>query len=133
MAGVGKSLQVDAKQSEIRGGLNFHDIFSSWSAFKFSWFRRIAKSNNSWKEIFVHNLSRLNVEFNIFFTDLDTIEYTRITKKFQNSFWSNWLNVIKCLLARIKMHPDNILFHPLWDSSVFMRASNECKNISLAT
>ena len=132
MAGIWKSgCKV---QRESRSGLKFPDIFSSWSAFKFSWFRRIAKSNNSWKEIFVHNLSRLNVEFNIFFTDLDTIEYTRITKKFQNSFWSNWLNVIKpFVLEHIKMHPDNILFYPLWGSSIFMRASNECKNISLAT
>ena len=25
------------------------------------------------------------------------------------------------------MHPDNILFYPLWGSSIFMRASNEYK------
>ena len=99
MAGVGKSLQVDAKQSEIRGGLNFHDIFSSWSAFKFSWFRRIAKSDNSWKEIFVQNLSTLIVDLNFFFTDPGAIEYTRIANKFPNSYWSDCLNVIKCLLA----------------------------------
>ena len=36
----------DAKQPESRGGLNFLDIQSSWSAFIFSWFRRIVNSNS---------------------------------------------------------------------------------------
>ena len=43
----------DVKKLEKNGGLNFSDIFASWRAFKFSWLRRLSKSESKWAQIYL--------------------------------------------------------------------------------
>ena len=127
--GKEKVARQDSKQAENRGGLNFPDILSSWNSFKFAWFRRLAKSKTSWKQIFEHNLiTSANYSLDTFFTTLGTIDYCRLEKIFPNTFWKGCLHVVKpLLLEHLRMHPDNIIIYPIWGSSVFMRNSLECK------
>ena len=127
--GKEKVARIDSKHSEIKGGLNFPDVQSSWNSYKFSWFRRLAKSKTSWSKIFELNLTNsLNISLDIFFTELGTLEYTRLEKIFPNTFWKSCIHVVKpLLLEHLRMHPDNIIIYPIWGSSVFMINSLECK------
>ena len=76
-----KVTRADAKQPEKMGGLSFPDILSSWSAYKFSWFRRMAISKSIWKDIFVQTLSiNIGIDLDTFFTKIGSAEYSNIAK-----------------------------------------------------
>ena len=126
--GKEKVSRNDAKQPETRGGLGFPDIQSSWLSYKFSWFRRLAKSTSAWKKIFELNLETIGINLNMFYTTLGISEYKKISKVFPNSFWSECLNAVKPLmLEHLKNVPENILSYPIWGSTVFIKATAICE------
>lgn len=123
-----KVARADAKQPETRGGLGFPDIESSWTSYKFAWFRRMISSESIWKKIFEINLSRYsNTNIDDFFQTMGTVEYNKLAKKITNPFWSQCLLSIKPLMQGfLKNHPEKLLSYPIWGSNLFVRNSNLC-------
>jgi hypothetical protein len=91
--GQEKVARGDAKQPESRGGLGFPDIFSSWTSFKFSWFRRLVHSHLAWKEIFILNIEEnFNLNLDDFCLSLGTVD--------NDPFWRECLRSIKSQFAQ---------------------------------
>ena len=91
----------DAKQPKSRGHLGFPDIFSSWTSFKFSWFRRLVHRHSAWKEIFILNIEEnFNLNLDDFCLSVGTVDYDKMSKKLSNPFWSKCLRSFKPLFAQ---------------------------------
>ena len=130
--GSEKVARIDAKQPQSRGGLGFPDIHASFTAFRFSWFRRMVNSRSAWKYIFLLNLlNSFGIDEHTFFTAIGTAEYDKIAKKFPNPFWKDCLLSIKPLmLEHLKNAPEYFSSYPIWGSSLFVRNSAVCnKNL----
>ena len=109
-----KVARIDAKQPQTRGGLGFLDIHASFTAFRFSWFRRLVNSRSAWKYIFTLNLMN-SFGIDTFFTSIGTVEYDRISKKFPNPFRKDCPISIKPLMLE---HLKNAPEYPIWGSSL---------------
>ena len=126
--GQEKVARGDAKQPESRGGLGFPDISSSWTSFKFSWFRRLVHSHSAWKDIFSLNIEEnFNLNLEDFCSNVGTVDYDKMSKKLSNPFWSECLRSIKPLmLEHLKNAPENLTSYPIWGSNVFIMNSAIC-------
>jgi hypothetical protein len=126
--GSEKVARLDAKQPQARGGMGFPDIFSSFMAFRFSWFRRLVGSHSAWKYIFTTTLlDAFRIDIQTFFTSMGTMEYDKIAKKYPNPFWKDCLLSIKPLmLEHLKNAPENFSSYCIWGSSIFIRNSAIC-------
>ena len=126
--GQEKVARGDAKQPESREGLGFPDIFSSWTAFKFSWFRRLVHSHAAWKDIFILNIEEnFNLNLDEFCSNVGTVYYDKMSKKLSNPLWSECLRSIKPLmLEHLKNAPENLTSYPIWGSNVFIMNSSIC-------
>ena len=58
--GSDKVARADAKKNEKQGGLALPDILASWTAFKFSWLRRVENSNTTWAAILSDSLCNID-------------------------------------------------------------------------
>jgi len=64
--GTDKVRRIDAKCQEKQGGLNFPDIYSSWSSFKFSWLRRLIDNpDTKWAKILEYYIKLRIPDFKI--------------------------------------------------------------------
>ena len=126
--GQEKVARGDAKQPESREGLGFPDIFFSWTAFKFSWFRRLVHSHAAWKDIFSLNIEEnFNLNLDEFCSNVGTVYYDKMSKKLSNPLWSECLRSIKPLmLEHLKNAPENLTSYPIWGSNVFIMNSSIC-------
>ena len=126
-----KVARIDAKNPEKKGGLNCPDIYSSWSSFKVSWWRRLfQKPESNWAKIFQENLKDINPLLNTsdIFLKLGLIEIDKLGKKFKNNFWSQCFSNLKPLiLEACKNSPEYILNSPIWGSCFFLRNNQLCK------
>ena len=129
--GTDKVARADAKLAEKKGGLNAPDIYNSWESFKFSWLKRlITNQNSSWAKIFQATLSEIQPELDIdcMLSEIGYLDLIKIGKKMHNDFWKQCIFAIKPLMLEVFKHsPEEILFSPIWGSSLFLRNSIMCK------
>ena len=88
----GKSEKVrrqDAKLPYKEGGLSVPDVSFFWTAFKFSWIRRLITSNSFWPQLMLHNVSKiLNRKINESqLLQLGISRFAFISSKIENPFW----------------------------------------------
>ena len=135
-SGPDKVARADAKKNENEGGLALPDIHASWSAFKFSWLRRLEKTSSTWVDIFKDSLLeyRANLTIENLLYKTGTAEINRVAKNMKNSFWKEVLLCYKPMLTNfLKKYPDNILNVPIWDSHSFLKSNKPISRTGFAS
>ena len=75
------------------------DISNFWSAFKFSWLRRLLLSNSFWPKLFLKTIKdTINLDVTADgFLQLGAARITEIAKKIGNPFWKQVLGSVKAI------------------------------------
>ena len=127
--GGDKVARNDAKKGYKDGGLNFPDVFVSFTAFKLSWIRRIQNGSSTWARIFQASLSRHfpNLKTEDILSSVGTLTLKNICKKISNPFWNEVLSQLYTTIPLyIKCNPCHLLTTPIWDSLIFLRNKKVC-------
>ena len=89
-----KVRREDTKLPVKYGGLGMPDIAKFWTAFKFSWLRRILNTQSFWPRIVLHNISKiLNRKVSACdLLQLGSSKLVEISKQLKNPFWKQALH-----------------------------------------
>ena len=106
------------------------DIRQFWDSLKFSWLRRLCKSNAFWPNIVVKNVVKImNNEINV--ADLLQLGPNMIVslgKKMDKKFWKEiFCSVTPFMQGAIFCHPEMILTAPFWDNPTILRNNRAIK------
>ena len=97
-----KIRREDTKLLPKHGGLGMPDVANFWTAFKFSWLRRLLQSNSFWPKLF---LKTIKDSTNLIITtdeflQLGSSKISKIAKKLTNPFFPGICRKSICFLAR---------------------------------
>jgi hypothetical protein len=112
-----KVCRDDAKLPENLGGLNVPDIEKFWTAFKFSWLRRLLKTNSFWPKILSEEiLISSGTNYNpCELLKLGPSLLCQIGKKLGNKFWGQVLiSTVNISEGFIFTHPEKLIFSSFW-------------------
>ena len=113
-----------AKLSEKAGGLGMIDIKDFWQSFRFSWFRRLIKTNAYWPTILFNSMQKITGEVTTMNTlfEMGPAKFSFIGKKMGNRFWKEiFLTVGPIMQGAIFCHPEKILISTFWDNPLIVR------------
>ena len=118
------------KMSQKEGGLGVTDISAFWNSLKFSWLRRLLKTEAFWPQILTMETQR------ILGNEIDTVGLMKlgprmlhsIGKKFENQFWKEVFCTVEPIMqGAIHRHPENLFISPLWDNPLIVRNNKTLK------
>ena len=125
--GKGKSEKVrreDTKLPVTYGGLAMPDINIFWTAFKFSWLRRLLTTNSFWPKILLKSVSEiLNYEVSACeLLQLGASKLVEISKRIKNPFWKQVLfSTLPLTENAIFYYPEKILNTPFFFNPLVVR------------
>ena len=99
------------KLSQKAGGLGVTDIAAFWNSLKFSWFRRLLKTEAFWPNILTMETQRiLGYEIKtIDIMNLGPRMFYQLGKKFENRFWRDVFCTVEPIMqGAIYCHPENL-------------------------
>ena len=112
------------KIKEKQGGMGLIDIKDFWMAFKFSWIRRLIKTDAFWPHILELNISQI-INEEICIHDILTfgaVKFSTLAKKILNPFWKEVFVSVKTVIqGAICTSPEKLILSPLWDNPGIMR------------
>ena len=123
--GSEKIRREDSKLPPRYGGLGMPDINSFWTAFKFSWLRRLVQSQAFWPELLLQQISNIiNINY-LKASDLLQLgvgKLGEISKKLNNIFWKQVLTST-VLVAEGSMfnNPEKFLNTSFWHNPLIKR------------
>ena len=99
--GSEKVRREDAVLPEKFGGLNMPDIENFWSAFKFSWLRRLLSTSSFWPKILESQIGKiLGFQTNISdILQLGPSRLVQVSKQLKNNFWKGVFGTIGKIYA----------------------------------
>ena len=113
-----------AKLPEKNGGLGMIDLKDFWLSFRFSWFRRLSKTDAFWPKILCSTLSNIlghSVDTNTIL-EMGPSKIAALGKKLKNKFWKEvFSSLIPILEGAIFYHPTKILSASFWNNPLFVR------------
>ena len=122
--GSEKVRRDDCKLPINHGGLNMPDISKFWTAFKFSWLRRMLKTNAFWPKLLLQDISNFMTQ-NLTVSDLLQLGIAKIkdiSKNLENTFWKQVLMSTAPLVeGYIFSNPGKIINSPLWYNPLIIR------------
>ena len=124
----GKSEKVrrdDTKLPIKYGGLGMPDISLFWTAFKFSWVRRMLSTNSFWPQILLKMVSKiLNYKISICqMFQLGASRLVEISKKLTNPFWKQVLqSTFPMTNCAVFNFPQKLINCPLFYNPLVIRA-----------
>ena len=96
----GKVRREDTKLPVKLGGLGVPDVLKFWTAFKFSWFRRMLNTQSFWPKLVLKNISStLNYKISACeLLQLGASKLVEISKSLKNPFWKQVLGsaIVMC-------------------------------------
>ena len=123
-SGSEKVRREDAVLPVKLGGLGVPDIKKFWSAFKFSWFRRLLTSKSFWPNIILTQVGEI-LGKTVSGTDLlqlGTVKLQNIAKKLENKFWQQVFETpVKMAEGAAFCFPELILTSPFFYNSLVLR------------
>ena len=108
-----------AKLPEAKGGLGMIDIKDFWQAFRFSWFRRLIKSNAFWPNILLNTINDITGEAldKNDILEMGQSKLLALSKKIQNKFWREVFRTAAPVIeGAVFCHPEKILLGSFWDN-----------------
>ena len=120
----------DAKLPVKLGGLGMPDILKFWSAFKFSWLRRLISTDSFWPQILQTQISE------VLGHDIDIVEIlqlgasklNQISKLLKNSFWKQVLGTaIEITEGAAFCFPEKLLTSPFFHNNLVLRNNKVIK------
>ena len=119
-----KVRREDCKLPVQSGGLGMPDILKFWTAFKFSWLRRILKTEAFWPDILLGEVSRI-LNYQISVTDLLSLGASKlleVSKGLRNPFWKQVLSATTPLtFGSTFCYPEKILNSPFFNNPLIVR------------
>ena len=119
-----KVSREDAKLPEKLGGLGMPDIEKFWSAFKFSWVRRLITSESYWPNIIMTQISQLlgqqTTPCQLF--ELGPTKLCHLSKSLKNKFWAQVLQTTVPLIeGEIFCRPEKLVLSSVWHNPLIRR------------
>ena len=114
----------DCKLPIKLGGLGMIDVSKFWTAFKFSWFRRLLSTEAFWPKILLENISTsTNLSVTICeLLSLGASKISEIAKKISNPFWKQVLGTAFPVASNyIFCHPEKIIESPFFFNPQIVR------------
>jgi hypothetical protein len=125
-----KVCRDDAKLPEILGGLNVPDVEKFWTAFKFSWFRRLLTTKSFWPKILKEEIL---ISSGTQYNPCDLLKQgpsllCQIGKKLSNKFWYQVLSsTVNMSEGFIFSHPEKLTFTSFWYNPYIRRNNRVVK------
>ena len=123
--GSEKVRREDTKLPIKLGGLGMPDISNFWTAFKFSWVRRLLFSNAFWPNLFLQEVSTIRNEYT---SSSDLLQLgqsylNEISKSIKNPFWKQVLNSVALVLEGSAFcSPQKLIDFSFWHNPLVKRA-----------
>ena len=123
----GKSEKVrreDTKLPVKYGGLGMPDINNFWTAFHFSWFRRLLTSQSFWPQILLKSIFKItNTNLTICqLMQLGASKLVEISKKLSNPFWKEVLKSSHSIsVGMLFCFPQKLIYSPLFYNPLVVR------------
>ena len=128
--GSEKVRREDAVLPEKFGGLNMPDIENFWSAFKFSWLRRLLSTSSFWPKILESQISNiLGFQTNISdILQLGPSKLVQVAKQLKNDFWKGAFGTIGKIYAGAAFCvPEKILSMTFFHNNLVLRNNKTIK------
>ena len=128
-----RSEKVNREDSKLplhMGGLGMPDISKFWTAFKFSWFRRLISTDSFWPQILMEQVNDiLGYTINIFeLLQLGASKLHQISKLLKNNFWKQVLGTaIQITEGAAFCYPEKIISSPFWHNTLVLRNNKTIK------
>ena len=125
-----KVCRNDAKLPETLGGLNVPDIEKFWTAFKFSWFRRLLTTKSFWPKILTEEIL---ISSGTQYNPCDLLKQgpsllCQIGKKLGNKFWCQvFSSTVSMSEGFIFTYPEKLTFSPFWHNPYIRRNNRVVK------
>ena len=119
-----KVRREDTKLPVKYGGLGMPDIAKFWTAFKFSWLRRILNTQSFWPRIVLHNISKiLNRKVSACdLLQLGSSKLVEISKQLKNPFWKQALHSATVVTEGAAFcYPEKIIDSPFFYNPLVIR------------
>ena len=123
--GSEKVRRDDCKLPVHHGGLNMPDISKFWTAFKFSWLRRMLKTNAFWPKLLLQDISTFMGQklLDCDLLQLGVGKIKEISKYLKNSFWKQVLMFTAPVVEGcIFSNPGKIINSPFWHNPLIIRS-----------
>ena len=123
----GKSEKVRREDTKLpikQGGLSMPDIQSFWTAFKFSWIRRLLTTDAFWPQLLLEDMGRL-MGGKVSAPDLlqcGVSKLQSVSKEMHNPFWKQVLACTKIIAdGALDLYPEKIMQSPLYHNPAIIR------------
>ena len=119
-----KIRREDTKLLPKHGGLGMPDVANFWTAFKFSWLRRLLQSNSFWPKLFLKTIkdSTNLIITSDEFLQLGSSKISEIAKKLTNPFWRQVLGSVKAITdGMLFSSPHKIISSPFFNNPKIVR------------
>ena len=130
--GSEKVNREDAMLPEKWGGLGTPDIQKFWTAFKFSWLRRLLTTNSFWPTIIQMQVNKI-LGYEISVTDilkLGSSKLNQISKQLKNDFWKQVFgSIISITEGAAFCYPEKFLSTPFFHNNLVMRNNKVVKEV----
>ena len=122
--GSEKVRRDDCKLPVKCGGLAMPDVLQFWTAFKFSWLRRLLETEAFWPKLLLQEISQI-LNQNISpcqLLQLGACKLNEIAKKLKNNFWKQVLAAALPIVERSAFcNPAKLTTSPLWYNPLIRR------------
>ena len=123
--GSEKIRREDSKLPPRYGGLGMPDINNFWTAFKFSWLRRLLQSQAFWPDLLLQQISKIISVNDLTASDLLQLgvgKINEISKKLKNIFWRQVLASTPLIAEGSIFHnPEKFINTSFWDNPLIKR------------
>ena len=122
-----RSEKVNREDSKLpiqKGGLGMPDILKFWSAFKFSWFRRLLSTDSFWPKLVQAQVNEvLGQEIGMVdILQLGASKLNQIAKHLKNEFWKQvFSTAIELTEGAAFCHPEKLLTSPFLHNNLVLR------------
>ena len=128
--GSEKVSREDAKLPLKNGGLGMPDILKFWTAFKFSWFRRILTSDSFWPKLLESQVNEiLGADLKLIdVLQLGQAKLNQVAKSLKNNFWKQvFSSSSEVLEGTAFCFPEKILSSPFMYNNLILRNNKVIK------
>ena len=125
-----KVRRMDAEIPSIKGGLSMVCVEKFWTAFKFSWFRRLLNTKAFWPLLLEHTIKLShNNDYDVkYLTEEGPSELIRISKGLKNQFWKEvFSSAVPIIEGAIFVYPELFLLSPFWNNPQIKRNNKAIK------